>query len=116
SYSSKPAPCAFLILLRSLRSTPFPLTPFAIAAADGGLRGNLLGKKTVRRRRRNPPRRSVRLVQEAAIFEIRHDVANGSGAQGFLEALGNCARRYRFARLNVRANDVGENLAVPPFL
>src|SRR5579859_1803275 len=101
---------------RCFRPTHFPLNPLAIRDANRGLGSNLLRKKTVRRRRRYPPRRSMRLIKEAAIFQICHHVADRRRAQRLLESLGNRPRRNWFAGFNIRPNDVGQNLAVPPFL
>ena len=98
------------------RTAHFVLNPFPVTDADGCLRGNLLRKETVGRRRGDAARRSMRLVKETAIFQIGHHVANCGGAQVFLVALGNGARRHRFPRLNVRTHDVRQNLAVTPFL
>src|SRR5205807_8178721 len=98
------------------RTTHLPLNPFAVHRADRGLRRNLLGKKPVGRGRRHAPRRSVGLIQKTAILQVRHDIANRRGAQHLLKTFRNRARGHRLARLDVRAHDVRQNLAVPPFL
>jgi hypothetical protein len=58
----------------------------------------------------------MRLVKEAAVFEIGHDVADRRGAQGLFIPLGNRARRHRLAGLDVRPHEIRENLTVSPFL
>src|SRR5258708_3271881 len=90
--------------------------PFLVFQAEGGLGGNFLREKTVCRGCRNAPRRSVRLVEKTAILKVGHDVADGRCAQRFFEALGNGARRDRLACLDIRADEVGQNLPVTPFL
>ena len=80
------------------------------------MRGNFLSEKTVSRGGGNASRRGVRLEEVPAVFEISHDVANGGGAKRLVKALGNGARRHRLARLDVGANDVGQNLSIAAFL
>jgi hypothetical protein len=58
----------------------------------------------------------VGLVQKPAVFEISHYVANRRRAQRLFVPLGNRARGYRLAGLNVSAHEIRENLAVAPFL
>src|SRR6266436_4758167 len=58
----------------------------------------------------------MRLVQKAAILEIRHHVANRCSAQGFFKALGDGARRDWLAGLDIRPDKVRQNLPVTPFL
>ena len=94
----------------------FALNPLAVSHGDGRLRSNLLRKKAIRRSGGHTPRRSVRLVEETAVLQVRHQVSNGRGAERLFEPLGNCARGYRLARFDVRADNIGQNLAVPPFL
>src|SRR5215469_17886211 len=101
---------------RSFCATHFPLNPLSVGDADGGLRGNFLRKETIGRGGRHSPRRSMWLVQKATILKVSHDVANRRRAQRFLETLGNRARRHWFARLDVRSDNVRQNLAVAPFL
>jgi hypothetical protein len=56
------------------------------------------------------------LIQQAAILEIRHHIANRGRTQNLFKPLGNCARGYRFACLDIRSDDIRQNLAVSPLL
>src|SRR5258708_30303011 len=94
----------------------FPVNPVAVFHREGGLRRNLLRKKAIRRRSGNAASRSVRLVKIPAVLQVSHDVADGGGAQGLLETLGNGTRGHRFAPLDLRAHRVRQNLTVTPFL
>src|SRR6266478_9837477 len=94
----------------------FAPDPFLVFHAQRGLGGDLLGEKTVRRGCWNSSRRRVRLVQKPAVLQVRHDIAYGGRAKRFFEALGNGARRDRLACLDIRADEVGQNLPVTPFL
>ena len=99
-----------------LRAAHFALDPIAIVQSQGSLRGNLLRKETVRRRGRHAPGRSMRLIKKTAVLKIGHHIANRSGAQRLFEALGNRARGYRLARLDVGSYEIREDLSVAPFL
>src|SRR4029077_8447921 len=55
-------------------------------------------------------------VQKPAILQVRHHVTNRCSAQRLLEAFRNSARGDGLARLDVRAHDVRQDLAVTTFL
>jgi hypothetical protein len=101
---------------RGIRPAHFVSDPLAILDRQRGLRSNLLSKKTVSRGGGDASGRSVRLIKIPAVLQIRHDVANRCRAERFLKTLGNGARRDGFARLDVGAHQVRQNLAVTPFL
>src|ERR1700730_11243362 len=75
--------------------------PFFVHGAEGRLRGDFLGEEAVGRGGRNTSGRGMRLVKKTGFFEVDHDVADGCAAQALLETLGDGARRYRLARLDV---------------
>jgi hypothetical protein len=56
------------------------------------------------------------LVKIAAFLQLRHYVPDGGGAQRLDVALGRAARRDGFARFDIRADDVRQNLPVPLML
>src|ERR1700674_939523 len=58
----------------------------------------------------------MRLVEQAAVLEVRHHIADRRRAEHLLKPLGNRARRHWLARLDVHAHDIRENLAVASFL
>src|ERR1700680_2124132 len=58
----------------------------------------------------------MRLKKKPGILQVGHYIANRSGAKRFLKPLGNSPRRHRLTRLNVRAHDVRQYLAIPAFL
>src|SRR5580704_7162764 len=109
-------PSALRNLRRGLGPAHFALNPVAVANGERGLRSNLLREEAVGCSRGHTPRRSMRLVEQSAVFQVGHDVADGRGAQGFFIPLGNGARGYRFAGLNVGAHEICKNLTVPTFL
>ncbi len=90
--------------------------PFFVRRTDGRLRGDLLREETIRRGGGHAPCRCMRLVEVTSVFQVRHDVADGGGAEDFLEALGDGARRHGLARFDIRAHDTRQNLAVTAFL
>src|SRR5712691_8411546 len=106
----------FRYFRRAGGASHLPLNPFAIHGGDGGLRGNLLGKKTVCRGGWHAAGRGMRLVQKAGILQVRHDVADRSRAQRLFKALGYGARGHRFTGFDVHAHDIRQDLAVTPFL
>src|SRR5437899_51244 len=84
--------------------------PFAIDGGDGGLRGNLLGKKSIRRGGWHAPGRGMRLVQKPGILQVSHDVADRSRAQRLFKAFGYGARGYWFTGFDVHAHDIRQDL------
>src|SRR5207245_9315283 len=82
-------------------SAHLALNPLAVGHGDGRLRGNLLREKAISCRGGHATRRSMRLIKEAAVLQVCHQVANGRGAERFFEPLGNGARGYRLARIDV---------------
>jgi len=73
-------------------------------------------KKTVGRSCWHPARRSVRLVQKSAVFQIRHHVANCRGAQRFFKPLGKWRATIPARRSRYTSDKVRQNLTVTPFL
>ena len=90
------------------RHPDFALNPFLIHNAQLRLRRDFLRKKTIGSGRRHTPRRSVRLIQKAAVLKLAHHVANRRGADGFLEARRDSARRHGFACLDIRPHNIGQ--------
>ncbi len=103
---------AFHHAFGSGRGIEFAANPFAVLGARRGLRGDLFHIKTVRRGRRHASCGRVRLVQQAFVLEVRHDVADCRGTERLGVHAHDGARRHWFARLDVRAHDFGEHLPV----
>ncbi len=97
---------------RSFSSFQFAAYPLAVLGTCRGLRRHLLDKKAIRGRRGHATGRRVGLVEIAALLELRHYIPDRGGAQRLYMALGGAARGYGFARLDIRADDVGQNLPV----
>src|SRR6516225_6962554 len=97
-------------------TTHLGANPLAIFDAERGLRTNLLGKEAVSFRGRDASSGGMGLVEIAPVLQVGHDAADGGGAQGLLEALGDGPGRDRLPRFDVGANYVGQNLSVPAFL
>src|ERR1700739_2738495 len=94
----------------------FAADPIPVLDAQGRLRGIFLREETVRRRRGHASGGSMRLIEIAAIFQVRHYSTDGGGAERLFIAPGNGARGYRLARFNVSTDDVRQNLTVTAFL
>ena len=114
--SASTCPARSVISAAERAPRQLPVDPIAILNAQSRLRGNFLGEKTIRRGGGHPPGRGVRLKKVSAVLQVRHDVANGRGAQRLFKALGNRAGRDGFSRLNVGAHHVRQNLPVSSFL
>src|SRR5260370_20121249 len=89
---------------------------FLLRGADGGLRSNLLREEAIRRGGGHAPCRCMRLVEVAGVFQVRHDVADGGGAEDFLAALGDGPWRHGVTRFDIRAHDTPQKLAAAAFL
>src|SRR5262249_38324980 len=92
------------------------VNPGAVFHRERRLRGDLLSEKTVRRGGGNAPGRRVWVGKIPAVLKVRHDIANRGSAEGLLKPLGDGAGRDRFARLDIGAHQVRQNLTVTPFL
>src|SRR6266480_4244236 len=58
----------------------------------------------------------MRLIQKPALLQVGHNITNRCSAQRLFKAFGNRARGHRFARLDVRAHNVRQYLAITPLL
>ncbi len=94
----------------SLRGIQLAANPLAIFGAGRSLRRYLLDEKAIGRSRGHATGGSVRLVEIALVFEIGHHVANRRGTQRLDVAARNAARRNGFARFDVCADHVGQDL------
>ncbi len=108
--------CALHHGFRRLGCFELTANPQPVFGAGGRLRRHLLDKKSVRRSRRHPASRSMRLKEKTAILEVGHHVAHRRGAQRVDVPPRHAARRDRLARLDVLAHHVRQNLLMTPVL
>src|SRR5260370_22935739 len=73
----------------------------------------LLDIITISLRRRNAPRRSVRLLKKSRVSKIGHDVADSSRTQPFAAGARKRARPHRLSAGDECLDDSGQDLPFP---
>src|SRR5712671_3832369 len=80
---------------------------------ETGLSAELLDVVTIGFSARNASSRSMRLLQEAGVSQVRHHVTDGGRAQTLAAGARKSARTYRLAGGDISLDDGGQDLPFP---